>query len=481
MQRRSDPGPRPMTLSRAGLVAVLLGLAALCLAIDRRRRAPPGRRPGLRGRDRGQRPARSGARRLHRHADHGGRGRRRHRAGPAAQQHGRGRRRRAPRRAGRAHRDRRPCRSTSGSDPSGSQATRRRHGRAGRRPHGGRRTGQPDRDHPGRCSATARSTGEAAVGDTVSAGDAVDLGLVDNAAPTIGDVRLRELPGEGCRERRAPSTAASASPSRRPASPSSRSPASSCTRCPARRWPTCCSSIGLALILFELFTAGVGVAGLVGAGCLVLGCYGLAALPTNPVGIGPDPVRDVRLRHRRADRRAPRLERHRHRVASPSAPSSLYDGLSLSWITLLVAIVGHGAGDDRRDARHGPQPVLDPDDRAGVDGRRGRHGASAGWPPTGSSPCVTRRGGPAPTGPPRSRPTAPVRVVSIDGLAARGRAPRGGGPGPPRPPLNGQIPLMGFGRQAPSCHAREDRERPRRRQGSDLGVFAITSTLLAID
>src|SRR5687768_16057277 len=28
MQRRSDPGPRPMTLSRAGLAAVLLGLAA---------------------------------------------------------------------------------------------------------------------------------------------------------------------------------------------------------------------------------------------------------------------------------------------------------------------------------------------------------------------------------------------------------------------------------------------------------------------
>src|SRR3546814_16515247 len=43
--------------------------------------------------------------------------------------------------------------------------------------------------------------------------------------------------------------------------------------------------IGLALILFELFTAGVGVAGMVGAGALVLGCYGLAALPTNPLGI----------------------------------------------------------------------------------------------------------------------------------------------------------------------------------------------------
>ena len=44
--------------------------------------------------------------------------------------------------------------------------------------------------------------------------------------------------------------------------------------------------IGLALIVFELYTAGVGVAGVVGAGCLVLGCYGLAALPTNPVSVG---------------------------------------------------------------------------------------------------------------------------------------------------------------------------------------------------
>jgi membrane-bound serine protease (ClpP class) len=38
-------------------------------------------------------------------------------------------------------------------------------------------------------------------------------------------------------------------------------------------------AIGMALLLFEFFTAGVGVAGLVGAGCTLLGCYGLAALP----------------------------------------------------------------------------------------------------------------------------------------------------------------------------------------------------------
>jgi membrane-bound serine protease (ClpP class) len=37
--------------------------------------------------------------------------------------------------------------------------------------------------------------------------------------------------------------------------------------------------IGLGLLLFEFFTAGIGVAGLVGAGFLVLGAYGVAALP----------------------------------------------------------------------------------------------------------------------------------------------------------------------------------------------------------
>lgn len=43
--------------------------------------------------------------------------------------------------------------------------------------------------------------------------------------------------------------------------------------------------IGLSLILFELFTAGVGIAGLVGAGSLIFGCYGLGVLPVRPLAI----------------------------------------------------------------------------------------------------------------------------------------------------------------------------------------------------
>jgi membrane-bound serine protease (ClpP class) len=43
--------------------------------------------------------------------------------------------------------------------------------------------------------------------------------------------------------------------------------------------------IGLALLIFEFYTAGVGIGGVVGATCLVLGCYGLAALPTRPISV----------------------------------------------------------------------------------------------------------------------------------------------------------------------------------------------------
>jgi membrane-bound serine protease (ClpP class) len=43
--------------------------------------------------------------------------------------------------------------------------------------------------------------------------------------------------------------------------------------------------VGLLLIVFEFFTAGVGVAGVTGAVALILSGYGLAVLPTNPLGL----------------------------------------------------------------------------------------------------------------------------------------------------------------------------------------------------
>jgi len=44
-------------------------------------------------------------------------------------------------------------------------------------------------------------------------------------------------------------------------------------------------TVGLALLLFEFFTAGVGVAGLVGAVCLLLGAMGFGALPMNGLAL----------------------------------------------------------------------------------------------------------------------------------------------------------------------------------------------------
>ena len=150
----------------------------------------------------------------------------------------------------------------------------------------------------------------------------LDLGLIDNVAPTIGIFVYGEQPGEGL-----PGAESGIVGGQRQAVTQTRF-----AQLPlAGQLMHTVSSppvayllfvIGLALILFELFTAGVGVAGLVGAGCLVLGCYGLAALPTNPVGIGLILFAmfgfaiDVQTGVPRG------VERHRHGLLHRRAPSS---------------------------------------------------------------------------------------------------------------------------------------------------------------
>jgi len=179
--------------------------------------------------------------------------------------------------------------------------------------------------------------GDAAVGDKVSAGAAVDLGLADNAAPTIGAFLLdlddfeSKVVGEGDDRRLQPVTQV-----RFGQLPLTNQLMHTVASPPVAYL---LFTIGLALIIFELFTAGVGVAGMVGAGALVLGCYGLAALPTNPVGIVLLLVAmlgfaiDVQTG-------VPRVWSGIGVVGLTAGSVVLYDGLSLSWITLLVAIVG---------------------------------------------------------------------------------------------------------------------------------------------
>jgi len=98
-------------------------------------------------------------------------------------------------------------------------------------------------------------------------------------------------------------------------------------------------TIGLALLIFEFFTAGIGIAGAVGAICIVLGCYGAVALPTRPwafalliaamLAFAVDVQTGV-----------PRFWTGVGVVSYVVASVFLYDGLSLSWVTLLAGIGG---------------------------------------------------------------------------------------------------------------------------------------------
>jgi membrane-bound serine protease (ClpP class) len=97
--------------------------------------------------------------------------------------------------------------------------------------------------------------------------------------------------------------------------------------------------VGMGLLIFELFTAGVGIAGVVGAGSLVLGAYGLDVLPARWWAVALLVVSmfgfavDVQIG-------VPRFWTGVGVVALVVGSFALYDGMSLSWITLLVGIVG---------------------------------------------------------------------------------------------------------------------------------------------
>lgn len=98
-------------------------------------------------------------------------------------------------------------------------------------------------------------------------------------------------------------------------------------------------TIGLCLLVFELFTAGVGVAGVVGAICLVLACYGLAVLPIRGwalaiiIGSMVCFAIDVQVG-------VPRFWTAAGLLLFTLGSVMLYRGLQLSWLTLLVGIGG---------------------------------------------------------------------------------------------------------------------------------------------
>ncbi|MGH9245772.1 MAG: NfeD family protein [Acidimicrobiales bacterium] len=97
--------------------------------------------------------------------------------------------------------------------------------------------------------------------------------------------------------------------------------------------------VGLALLVFELYTAGIGLAGVTGAACVVLGAYGVAVLPTRPLGVG---LLLFSMFGYAVDVQAgvPRLWTGLATVAFVAGSLLLYDGVTLPWLTLIGGLVG---------------------------------------------------------------------------------------------------------------------------------------------
>jgi membrane-bound serine protease (ClpP class) len=172
---------------------------------------------------------------------------------------------------------------------------------------------------------------------TVGSTEAKKLGIAPKDAPVIGQLII-DIPGvhskvvtKGGKTSREPTT----------------TPVFSALPITSQLLHTVCSPevayllfvIGMALILFELFTAGVGVAGLVGAGFFAMGCYGLAVLPARGWAVGLL-VFSMLAYAVDVQTGVPRVWTGIATFCFIVGSFTLYDGLSQSWITLLVGIVG---------------------------------------------------------------------------------------------------------------------------------------------
>ncbi len=172
---------------------------------------------------------------------------------------------------------------------------------------------------------------------TVGAQEAADLGITTAAAPTIGDFVVN-LPGVQTRE----TTADNGETRREPITQvrfgqlSLFSQLMHTVASPAVAYLLLV--VGLALIIFELFTAGVGVAGVVGAGSFILAGYGLAVLPVTWWGLALLGLSMVAFAID-VQTGIPRFWTGVGAVMFVVGSFTLYDGVSLSWITLGFAII----------------------------------------------------------------------------------------------------------------------------------------------
>lgn len=97
--------------------------------------------------------------------------------------------------------------------------------------------------------------------------------------------------------------------------------------------------IGAALLIFEFYTAGVGIAGVLGAGCFILGCYGLATLPTRPWALA---LLVIAMLGYAIDVQTGVAQAWSviATICLVIGSLFLFDGFAISWITLLAGIVG---------------------------------------------------------------------------------------------------------------------------------------------
>lgn len=98
-------------------------------------------------------------------------------------------------------------------------------------------------------------------------------------------------------------------------------------------------AIGLGLIVFELFTAGVGIAGIVGAGSVILASYGLWVLPVRPWALALVVLSFVAFSVD-VQTGVPRAWTGIGFAMFAVGSLFFYDGLTISWVTLLAAFVG---------------------------------------------------------------------------------------------------------------------------------------------
>ncbi len=96
---------------------------------------------------------------------------------------------------------------------------------------------------------------------------------------------------------------------------------------------------GLALLVFELYTAGVGIAGAIGAFLLVMGCYGLAVLPIRTSAVVMLVLSMIAFAVD-IQTNIPRLYSGAGMVLFAIGTLTLYDGVSMSIITIGVGLIG---------------------------------------------------------------------------------------------------------------------------------------------